>query len=123
MSNRNKFDYTKNFKGNNQDLTDEIVNENNQDLTEENIDENVNKLEQCKRKGKVNIEVNQSLNLRENPSTDSNVIKTLSNDEHVIIENAIWDENNEKFIDQEWYHIVTENGAEGHVMSKFIEIV
>lgn len=123
MGNRNRTDYTKRFHNPVkpervdevpvEEVTEEVetveepVVETVEEAVEETQPEVITKL------GIVNIEKNQSLNLREDMDTDSTIVKTLNTQESVIIDNEFHD----------WYHVTTESGAEGYVMSKFIKVV
>lgn len=116
MGNRNKMDYTKRF-GNPvknehveetpiETTTDEVV-----EITEEPVEETQPQV--FTKEGIVDIAKNQSLNLREDMDANANIVKTLNNKESVIIDNEYHD----------WYHVITESGAEGFVMSKYIKLV
>lgn len=120
MGNRNKMDYTKRF-GNPvknerveetpiETTTDEVV-----DIMEEPVEETVEETQPqvLTKEGIVDIAKNQSLNLREDMDANANIVKTLNNKESVIIDNEYHD----------WYHVITESGAEGFVMSKYIKLV
>lgn len=112
MSNRNKMDYTKKF---NPMKTKEVVESEIETVEEPEIEivEEIEQPEVITKKGIVAIKKSQTLNLREDMSKDANIVKQLNSGESVIIDNEYHD----------WYHVVTESGAEGYVMSKFIEIL
>lgn len=61
----------------------------------------------------VDIEKNQTLNLREEKSLESNIITVLSNGETVVI--------NEMFGD--WTYVSTEASATGYVMTKYLKFI
>lgn len=61
----------------------------------------------------VDIDKNQTLNLRSEMSTDSDVITTLQNGKHVMVDESFSD----------WHHVTTETGATGYVMAQFIKFI
>lgn len=113
MSNRNKIDYAKKFNHTPVEL------ENVEEVTVEEVDiqpEMVEEYSEPKvftKEGIVDIKKTQTLNLREDMNTDAGIVKQLNSQESVIVDNEYHD----------WYHVITESGAEGYVMSKFIKLI
>ena len=54
----------------------------------------------------------EKLNVRTNPTIDSEVVCIINKNDEVIIEDVFGD----------WYSITTKNGDEGYCMSKFITV-
>lgn len=116
MRDRNRIDYNKKFESSkpafNSFEEEKNIEEPIETVTEELVAEEV-EAGTKPQEGKVVVKKNQSLNLREGMDTDAPVIKTLSNDEKVIIDTIYPD----------WYRVVTESGAEGYVMAQYIEMI
>lgn len=116
MRDRNRIDYNKKFETSKPSFKsfeeEKVIEEPVETITEELVAEEVES-EPKPQEGKVVVKKNQCLNLREGMNTNTSVIKTLSNNEKVIIE-AIY---------EDWYHVVTESGAEGYVMAQYIETI
>lgn len=116
MRDRNRIDYNKKFESSKPSFNsfeeEKIIEEPVETITEELVAEEV-EAGTKPQEGKVVIKKNQSLNLREDMNTGAPVIKTLSNDEKVVIDTIYPD----------WYRVVTESGAEGYVMAQYIEMI
>lgn len=110
MSNRNKTDYVKKF---NRLVEPEYTDAVEIEEVQPEVIEETEEFEVITKEGIVNINANQTLNLRSEMDTNAIIVKQLNSKELVIIDNEYTD----------WYHVVTESGAEGYVMSKFIELV
>ena len=54
----------------------------------------------------------EKLNVRTNPTIDSEVVCVINKNDEVIIEEALGD----------WYSVTTKDGDEGYCMSKFITV-
>lgn len=120
MKNRNRTNYASKFKDNYETeyLVDETNEENDEEITEPEIVEETQfaaeeEVDECpvdNKYGIVDISKNQTLNLRENPNTEAEIVKTLKSGEQVVINDTYSD----------WYHVTSESGAEGYVVSKYI---
>lgn len=95
---RNNINYNKKY-----DKIEESVND--------SVEENVEESEKKSVLAIVSIDPSKTLNLREHKSTESEVVKSLHDSDCL----EIIDE------DEEWYHVCTEGGAFGYVMSKFVK--
>lgn len=106
MKDRNKVDYAKRFNETTKD--DKVVEE---AVIEEIFTPVEEEPKNEMKLGYVAIKENQTLNLRADKSSDAPVVKTLSKGEQIVIDT----------IYEDWYRVVTESGAEGYVMSQYIE--
>lgn len=124
MRNHNKVNYSKKYNEPKkvfipvEEKTDKVIEEPTIELIE-TVDRHIQdtvkeepKEDPKPQEGRVSIADGQKLNLREDMSTDSSVIKALSNNEKVLIDTIYPD----------WYKVYTESGAHGYVMAQYIEL-
>lgn len=115
MKNRNRTNYASKFNDNYETeyLVDETDEENEEDIIEPEIEAEVedHPIDDTKY-GVVDISKNQTLNLRENPDPEAAIVKSLKSNEQVIVNDTY----------SEWYHVTSESGAEGYVVSKYIKL-
>ena len=64
-------------------------------------------------KATVDIDAHQTLNLREGMSSDSEIITTIPSGKIVVV-----NENG-----QDWCQVITESGATGYVMTKYLKFI
>lgn len=65
-------------------------------------------------KAKLDIPKGSFLNIREKKDTDSEVLKSISDEKEIVVLDDT---------DPDWAHICLENGLEGYVLKKFIIVL
>ena len=114
---KNYSNYSKNFKSIDKQKVNQVeestldnYQEANQNTEEQTIVEQEQVATTVTQKGFVNGCV--KLNVRTNPTIDSEVVCVINKNDEVIIEEAFGD----------WYSVTTKDGDEGYCMSKFITV-
>ena len=105
---KNYSNYSKNFKSAEKPKVNQVE-ESTLDNYQE-VDQNTEEPTTVTQKGFVNG--CEKLNVRTNPTTDSEVVCVINENDEVIIEEAFDD----------WYSVTTKDGDEGYCMSKFITV-
>lgn len=114
---KNYSNYSKNFKSTDKPKANQVeestldnYQETNQNTEEQTIVEQEQVVATVTQKGFVNGCA--KLNVRTNPTIDSEVVCIINENDEVIIEEAFDD----------WYSVTTKDGDEGYCMSKFITV-
>lgn len=114
---KNYSNYSKNFKSTDKQKVNQVeestldnYQEANQNTEEQTIVEQEQVATTVTQKGFVNGCV--KLNVRTNPTIDSEVVCVINKNDEVIIEDVFGD----------WYSVTTKDGDEGYCMSKFITV-
>lgn len=114
---KNYSNYSKNFKSTDKPKVNQVeestldnYQEANQNTEEQTTVEQEQVAATVTQKGFVNGCV--KLNVRTNPTTDSEVVCVINKNDEVIIEDVFGD----------WYSVTTKDGDEGYCMSKFITV-
>lgn len=114
---KNYSNYSKNFKSTDKPKANQVeestldnYQEPNQNTEEQTISEQEQVAATVTQKGFVNE--CEKLNVRTNPTTDSEVVCIINKNDEVIIKDVFGD----------WYSVTTKDGDEGYCMSKFITV-
>ena len=114
---KNYSDYSKNFKSTDKPKVSQVEEstlDNYQEADQNTEEQTTVDQEQVAvtvtQKGVVNG--CEKLNVRTNPTIDSEVVCVINKNDEVIIEEALGD----------WYSVTTKDGDEGYCMSKFITV-
>lgn len=114
---KNYSNYSKNFKSTDKPKVNQVeestldnYQEANQNTEEQTTVEQEQVVATVTQKGFVNGCV--KLNVRTNPTIDSEVVCVINKNDEVIIEDVFDD----------WYSVTTKDGDEGYCMSKFITV-
>lgn len=114
---KNYLNYSKNFKSTDKPKANQVeestldnYQEVDQNAEEQTIVEQEQVATTVTQKGFVNGCV--KLNVRTNPTIDSEVVCIINKNDEVIIEDVFGD----------WYSVTTKDGYEGYCMSKFITV-
>ena len=114
---KNYSDYSKNFKSTDKPKVSQVEEstlDNCQEVDQNSEEQTTVDQEQVAvtvtQKGFVND--CEKLNVRTNPTTDSEVVCVINKNDEVIIEDVFGD----------WYSVTTKDGDEGYCMSKYITV-
>lgn len=114
---KNYSNYSKNFKSTDKPKANQVeestldnYQETNQNAEEQTTVDQEQVAVTVTQKGVING--CEKLNVRTNPTIDSEVVCVINKNDEVIIEEALGD----------WYSVTTKDGDEGYCMSKFITV-
>ena len=112
-----KFDYSKNFKSTDKPKVSQVEEstlDNYQEVDQNTEEQTTVEQEQVAatvmQKGFVNGCI--KLNVRTNPTIDSEVVEIINESDEVTIKDVV----------NEWYSVITKDGNEGYCMSKYITV-